>query len=71
MQFKFLAPVAGLLLLSSPASCTPTPPEEGVCVANNPFRALVRFSEQAIPFCIEFIGIPKQTVTVTTVTPTV
>lgn len=71
MQFKFIAPVVGLLLLSSTGSCSPTPPEEGVCVANNCFRALKRFSTEAIPFCADFIGIPKETVTVTTVTPTV
>lgn len=71
MQFKFIAPVVGLLLLSSTGGCTPTPPEEGVCVANNCFRALKRFSTEAIPFCAEFIAIPKETVTVTTVTPTV
>lgn len=71
MLFKFITPVAGLLLLSSTGNCTPTPPAEGVCVANNCFRALVRFSSEAIPFCINYIGVPTTTVTVATVTPTV
>lgn len=71
MQLKLIAPVAGLLFLSSTGVCTPTPPEEGVCVSNNVLRALRRFSSEAIPFCIDYIGIPKETVTVTTATPTV
>lgn len=74
MHFKSVAPVAGLLLLSSMGGCSPVdivPEPTQICNADNVLRALRRFSTDAIPFCSDYLGFPKVTVTGATTTPTV